>query len=312
MDQLTPIDVDSDDDEEVIQYKEDMAQKQHYCFAPETLIWTPAGLTPLHALTAGDRVYSLDPNTGDLTTNTVQAVLQRRVHSHLELTINGHTLATTEDHPFYLHSGELCSAQNLQVDATLCSAFDPAPCVDAVDYIDAPLDVINLTLDAPHTFFICPDPNADSYEDANALILVHNCSPIESIVDTALLVVPPVIKGVGPVARVLGRISSKAKQSYQQACIERLTKAAKPGQKTSGSSTQFERTGGFSQAKRDFEALRPSHVKDVHKNHPTKTTLVGKLEDGRHVIVRNHSKSYRPTLEIQNGINDYTKFRYIE
>jgi len=64
----------------------------------------------------------------------------------------------------------------------------------------------------------------------------------------------------------------------------------------------LERAGGFTQATKDFEALKG-----------TEQTLgnvkVKELSDGSKAVLRNFSGDGRPTLEIQNATGT-TKFRY--
>ncbi|GAB5398561.1 MAG: hypothetical protein Aureis2KO_01460 [Aureisphaera sp.] len=71
---------------------------------------------------------------------------------------------------------------------------------------------------------------------------------------------------------------------------------AEPGRETSGRSTQFEKEGGLDQAIIDFNSLDPSDVKFIEGLGGFLKT--GKLEDGRHITVREKSSDGRPTLEI--------------
>ncbi|XRM16253.1 hypothetical protein PGT30_000375 [Yersinia intermedia] len=59
------------------------------------------------------------------------------------------------------------------------------------------------------------------------------------------------------------------------------------------------------QDNKEFDALSPTEIKDIPGGR------VGKLPDGRTVIVRERSTDGRPTLEIQSGKNRI-KFRYDE
>lgn len=67
----------------------------------------------------------------------------------------------------------------------------------------------------------------------------------------------------------------------------------------------FERSGGSTTANKEFDALSPTEIKDIAGGR------VGKLQDGRAVIVRERSTDGRSTLEIQSGKNRI-KFRYDE
>lgn len=69
------------------------------------------------------------------------------------------------------------------------------------------------------------------------------------------------------------------------------------GQETTGRSKLFERTGGNTAANKEFDSLAPTDIKEIPGGR------VGKLPDGRTVIVRERSTDGRPTLEIQSGKN---------
>jgi len=85
---------------------------------------------------------------------------------------------------------------------------------------------------------------------------------------------------------------------------------ATPGKPTSGSTTQWEKPGGYDAANDDFDSLSPSNVRPL----PNKGGgRIGTLPDGRTIIVRPNSTEGHPTLEIQGGKNGgkgKTKIRY--
>lgn len=106
--------------------------------------------------------------------------------------------------------------------------------------------------------------------------------------------------GWGPEDEENARNSEK-----QNITVEDLTSTSSKGNETTGRSKLFERTGGSNAANKEFDALSPSEIKDIPGGR------VGKLPDGRTVIVRERSTDGRPTLEIQSGKNRI-KFRYDE
>ncbi|MBO8157595.1 MAG: hypothetical protein H0Z32_14285 [Bacillaceae bacterium] len=85
--------------------------------------------------------------------------------------------------------------------------------------------------------------------------------------------------------------------------VDDLIKNATPGRATKGRTSQYDLSGGFDKAVKDFESLQPN----ITKNTPD--LKVGKLPDGRTVIVRKKSSDGRPTIEIQDG-KKKIKFRY--
>ena len=95
------------------------------------------------------------------------------------------------------------------------------------------------------------------------------------------------------------------KNDKQNITVEDLTSTSSKGKTTTGRSKLFERSGGSTTANKEFDALSPTEIKDIAGGR------VGKLQDGRTVIVRDSSTDGRPTLEIQSGKNRI-KFRYDE
>jgi len=91
----------------------------------------------------------------------------------------------------------------------------------------------------------------------------------------------------------------------QDITVEDLTSTSSKGKETTGRSKLFERTGGSNAANKEFDVLSPTEIKEIPGGR------VGKLPDGRTVIVRERSTDGRPTLEIQSGKNRI-KFRYDE
>lgn len=96
--------------------------------------------------------------------------------------------------------------------------------------------------------------------------------------------------------------------------IKGLLGKTKPGEKTNGASTQYDKKGNYSDAEKDFDNLDLDNVKEI--NTKFGKGKVGTLDDGRTVVVRPGSKgkngvSGPPTLEIQKkGSPEKTKIRY--
>lgn len=97
----------------------------------------------------------------------------------------------------------------------------------------------------------------------------------------------------------------KYNESSKNITVDDLTSTSSKGQETAVRSRIFECTGGSSTANKEFDSLSPSDIKEIPGRR------VGKLSDGRMVIVRDRSTDGRPTLEIQSGKNKI-KFRYGE
>ena len=85
--------------------------------------------------------------------------------------------------------------------------------------------------------------------------------------------------------------------------VDDLILTSSKGNKTSGRSKLFERTGSIDATNKDFNALSPINIRNIDRGR------VGELHDGRTIIVRRKISDGRTTLEIQDG-NKYIKFRY--
>ena len=101
-----------------------------------------------------------------------------------------------------------------------------------------------------------------------------------------------------------GKNNSKRDKETEKK-IDNILKDTKKGEKTSGKARQYEKSGDFETAKQDFYSLNPKNVKSRGEN-----KITGELPDGRQVNVRIESSDNRPTLEIQNTRNNFTKIRY--
>ncbi|MEM9558085.1 MAG: RHS repeat-associated core domain-containing protein, partial [Acidobacteriota bacterium] len=90
--------------------------------------------------------------------------------------------------------------------------------------------------------------------------------------------------------------------------MDEVLQGATAGRRTAGKATQFEKAGGFDQARRDFDGLDLEDVRDL----PEGRGQTGVLPDGRTVVLRPESKGGGPpTLEIQDG-RKRLKIRYVE
>ena len=82
--------------------------------------------------------------------------------------------------------------------------------------------------------------------------------------------------------------------------VDDLINESQPGRTTKGKSIQYEKSGGFGQAKEDFNSLNPSNVRQ------SGNTIIGELSDGRTANVRPNSSQGSATLDIYNSCLLYT------
>ncbi len=97
---------------------------------------------------------------------------------------------------------------------------------------------------------------------------------------------------------------------FARKSIDDLIKDATFLRKTSGNTRIYELKGGYERAKADFESLCPKNIRTIPIS-ATKETIVGQLENGVKVNVRNHSSYDKiPTLELRLSKNKIIKLRY--
>lgn len=103
---------------------------------------------------------------------------------------------------------------------------------------------------------------------------------------------------IGPIYRVYAAMweaTGASNNAYAVPSGDPPVPGATPGRATSGRTSQWESSGGFDQANKDFDNLNPTDVKDYGNG-----VRVGTLPDGRTAVVRpTSSGERRPTLEIQ-------------
>jgi len=125
-------------------------------FSGETEVLMADGTTkPISEIEIGDFVLAEDPETGE---RGARQVTQLWVHedSLVDLEINGHDIATTEDHPFWNHTdGEWQRADALDRGDLLLTADGELLVVDGLDWGSArTTTAYNLTVDDIHTYYV--------------------------------------------------------------------------------------------------------------------------------------------------------------
>jgi len=141
---------------------------RHLCsFSGETEVLMADGATkPISEIEVGDFVLAEDPETGE---RGEREVTHLWVHQDMiiDLEIDGHDVATTEDHPFWNDTdGEWQRADALDRGDLLVTAGGATLIVDGMDWGSArTTTAYNLTVDGVHTYFVAVGDEP---------VLVHN------------------------------------------------------------------------------------------------------------------------------------------
>ena len=134
-------------------------------FSADTPVLTAAGEVAISEIAVGDLVLAYNEATGETGYYTVTAVIAHVDPSIVELTIDGETLETTAEHPFYVMAGapwlatgetqgRWVNAGELEVGDTIRQADGTTGMVQAVVVVQRRQPMYNLTVAAAHTFFV--------------------------------------------------------------------------------------------------------------------------------------------------------------
>lgn len=141
---------------------------RHLCsFSGETEVLMADGTTkPISEIEVGDEVLAVDPETGE---RGAREVTHLWVHHDtiIDLEIDGHDVATTEDHPFWNQTdGEWQRADAPDPGDLVLTADGATLTVDGMDSSSArTTTAYNLTVDGIHTFHV---------QVGDEEVLVHN------------------------------------------------------------------------------------------------------------------------------------------
>ncbi len=124
------------------------------CFIPGTLVWTESGVVPIEQVQVGDRVFSQDPDTGELALKLVEQVTAGQAASNLaEVTIDGQTIYPTLGHVMWVNGQGWRIAKRLNPGSHV-HGLTGAMVVDAVRWLPSPPVVHNLIVNDFHTYFV--------------------------------------------------------------------------------------------------------------------------------------------------------------
>ncbi len=122
-------------------------------FSAETTVVTADGDAAISTITEGDLVLAYNEMTGEIGEYVVTDTISHVDQTVVLLTIDGETLTTTAEHPFYTTSGEWVDAGDLEIGDEVVS-LDGNGTVESIAVVVDPQPMYNLTVDEAHTFFV--------------------------------------------------------------------------------------------------------------------------------------------------------------
>ena len=123
-------------------------------FSPETLVATNTGEKPIGEVKVGDQVLAYDEASGTNGNYPVQAVLINDDPAEVFLSINGETVETTPEHPWYTEDRAWVNAGELRLGEHIHKADGSYGSVQSIKIVYKPKIMYNLTVEKAHTFFV--------------------------------------------------------------------------------------------------------------------------------------------------------------
>ena len=138
------------------------------CFIAGTVIFTDEGKEEIEDIQVGDYVYARDQYGDNQDYKEVTRVFIREKYILIHLVIDGETIITTEEHPFYIEGDGFVEASELEVGDLAETADGETVSIESVEveYLEEPVTVYNFEVEDYHTYYV-----------GDTEVLVHNLSP---------------------------------------------------------------------------------------------------------------------------------------
>ena len=135
------------------------------CFVAGTLVQTEDGTIPIENISAGDRVWAWDEETGDVALKEVVETYINESSDLIHVFVNGEEIVTTPFHPFYSPVKGWTDAVKLRAGDVLVLVNGEYVVVERVQHeiLESAVTVYNFQVEDYHTYYV-----------ADAGVLVHN------------------------------------------------------------------------------------------------------------------------------------------
>ncbi len=142
-------------------------------FQAGTMVMTANGSVPIEEIEPGDLVLAYNEATGEIGYYPVTDLISHIDIQVVYLTIDGETIVTTAEHPFYTSENEWIEAGELQPGDEIRAATWTTGAVEAMTIVTQPQRMYNFTVAAAHTYFV-----------GDEQWLVHNSNGLCNIMPT--------------------------------------------------------------------------------------------------------------------------------
>lgn len=135
------------------------------CFVAGTLIAAEQGYVPIETIKAGQYVYAENPETGEKGLKQVVRTFIKKSDKLVHITVNGETITTTPEHPFYVPQQGWTESKNLYIGDMLVLKSGSYTTIEKIQYelLKSPINVYNFEVEDFHTYYVGENS-----------ILVHN------------------------------------------------------------------------------------------------------------------------------------------
>ncbi len=122
------------------------------CFAKGTPVWTQTGLKPIEEIRVGDKIYSQNPDTGELALKRVLGKTLRPPTEIIRIGIGKDEILTTRGHPFWASGHGWRMAKFLEPEMLLRTTHGSLP-IELIEYAGE-WPAHNLIVDDYHCYFV--------------------------------------------------------------------------------------------------------------------------------------------------------------
>jgi Pretoxin HINT domain/Domain of unknown function (DUF4280) len=123
------------------------------CFPAGTPVHTVSGRKNIEEIVAGDKVWAWDEDSGTVALKKVTATMQHEVDATVEITLEGETIETTAEHPFYTREGWK-DAADLTTGDELKTKEGEWKFIKAHKFAYQKRKVFNFEVEGWHTYFV--------------------------------------------------------------------------------------------------------------------------------------------------------------
>jgi RHS repeat-associated protein len=132
----------------------DFAMGKAPCFTAGTLVATENGPKPIEKIEVGDKVWAMDPGKGEARLAEVSAAYERKTNRLYIIELEGETIETTREHPFWVKGKGWVEAGNLVEGDKITTREKARIDIRKITVKPGDYKVYNLKVKDIHTYFV--------------------------------------------------------------------------------------------------------------------------------------------------------------